>query len=67
MTNHLSANTYKPLQAPEDAIDKHKYIKDMNRYMIVKVLHLFRKAKLPVEKTLLKIFTFIDSHLYVDL
>ena len=51
MTNHLSANTYKPLQAPEDAIDKHKYIKDMNRYMIVKVLHLFRKAKLPVEKT----------------
>ena len=26
-----SANTYSPLQAPQDAIDKHKYIKDDNR------------------------------------
>ena len=26
-----SANTYSPLQAPQDAIDKHKYIKDENR------------------------------------
>ena len=26
-----SANTYSPLQAPEDAINKHKYIKDENR------------------------------------
>ena len=26
-----SANTYSPLQAPQDAVDKHKYIKDDNR------------------------------------
>ena len=26
-----SANTYSPLQAPQDAIDKHSYIKDINR------------------------------------
>lgn len=27
------ANTYAPLQAPQDAIDKHKYIKDVNRLL----------------------------------
>ena len=26
-----SANTYSPLQAPQDAIDRHSYIKDVNR------------------------------------
>ena len=26
-----SANTYSPLQAPQDAIDRHSYIKDENR------------------------------------
>ena len=26
-----SANTYSPLQAPQEAIDRHSYIKDVNR------------------------------------
>jgi len=34
-----SANTYAPLQAPQDAIDKHKYIKDVNRRTFAGMLY----------------------------
>ena len=59
-----SANTYSPLQAPEDAINKHKYIKNENRRIFSGMLYKLDESVGKVKKSL-KVYSVLQFSLKI--